>query len=176
MAAGAGRAARRLTPEPLSRQEFAPFGEVIETAGAERRLINDGTTVRFHDLARVDATAGGGVPLISVFRAQPRAVPLAVEVLEQHPLGSQAFVPLDPAPFLVVVGPPGPLPGAAELRAFVTDGRQGVNYARGVWHHPVIALDRESDFLVVDRGGPGDNLVEVRFAAGEAPAVVLAPA
>ena len=176
MGAGAEPAARRLTPEPLTRQEFAPFGEVIETAGAERRLINDGTTVRFHDLARVNVAVGGGFPLISVFRAQPRAVPLAVEVLEQHPLGSQAFVPLDPAPFLIVVGPAGPLPGAGELRAFVTDGRQGVNYARGVWHHPVIALDRESDFLVVDRGGPGDNLVEVRFGAGEIPALVLPPA
>ena len=167
--------ARRLTPVPLTRQEFAPFGEVIETAGAERRLINDGTTVRFHDLARVDAAAAGGWPLINVFRAQPLAVPLPVRVLEQHPLGSQAFIPLDPTPFLIVVAPQGPAPGSAELRAFVTDGGQGVNYARGVWHHPVIALDRESDFLVVDRGGPGDNLVEVRFSAGQEPAVVQRP-
>ena len=164
--------ARRITPVPLTRQEFAPFGEVIETAGAERRLINDGTTVRFHDLARVDVASAGGVPLINVFRAQPRAVPLPVRVLEQHPLGSQAFIPLDPASFLIVVAPAGPVPESAALRAFVTDGRQGVNYARGVWHHPVIALHRETDFLVVDRGGPGDNLVEVRFTADQAPPVV----
>jgi ureidoglycolate lyase len=84
-------------------------------------------------------------------------------------------LPLDPAPFLIVVAPAGPAPGSDALRAFVTDGRQGVNYARGVWHHPVIAIDRESDFLVVDRGGPGDNLVEVRFSADQAPAVVLPP-
>lgn len=168
--------ARRLTPVPLTRREFAPFGEVIETAGAERRLINDGTTVRFHDLARVDAAAGGGRPLINVFRAQPSPVPFPVRVLEHHPLGSQAFIPLDPTPFLIVAAPPGPLPDAGQLRAFVTDGRQGVNYARGVWHHPVIALDRESDFLVVDRGGPGDNLVEVRFTPADAPAIVQPPA
>ena len=167
---------RRLAPVPLTKRDFAPFGEVIETAGAERRVINDGSTVRFHDLARVDVATAGGFPLINVFRAQPRPLPLAVRVLEQHPLGSQAFVPLDPTPFLIVVGPAGPVPGPAELRAFVSDGRQGVNYARGVWHHPVIALDRECDFLVVDRGGPGDNLVEVRFAAERAPAVVERPA
>ena len=167
---------RRLAPILLTKRDFAPFGEVIEMEGAEQRVINDGSTVRFHDLARVDVAAAGGFPLINVFRAQPSPLPLAVRVLEHHPLGSQAFVPLDPTPFLIVVAPGGEAPRLAELRAFVTDGRQGVNYARSVWHHPVIALDRESDFLVVDRGGPGDNLVEVRFAADQAPAVVGRPA
>ena len=164
--------ARVMTPAPLTRREFAPFGEVIETDGAERRVINEGSTVRFHDLARVDVAAAGGYALINLFRAQPLPLPLAVRIMEQHPLGSQAFIPLHTAPFLIVVAPAGAAPGPAQLRAFVTDGRQGVNYARGVWHHPVIAMARETDFVVVDRGGPGDNLVEARFA-GDGPAVVL---
>ena len=167
--------ARRLAPVPLTQREFAPFGEVIETEGAERRLINDGTTVRFHDLARVDVAADGGFPLINVFRARPQALPLTIRLLEQHPLGSQAFIPLDAAQFLIVVAPAGAAPRPAELRAFVSDGRQGVNYGRGVWHHPVIAMTRETDFVVVDRGGPGDNLVEMPFGADGPPLVLEAP-
>ena len=164
--------ARHITPVPLTREEFAPFGEVLETDGAEQRTINAGSTVRFHDLARVDVAALGGYPLLNLFRAQPLPLPLTVRIMEQHPLGSQAFIPVDHAPFLVVVAPGTDAPRLAELCAFVTDGRQGVNYGRGVWHHPVIAMTRETDFVVVDRGGPGDNLVEVKFAAGD-PAVVL---
>ncbi len=161
-------AARQITPVPLTRDEFAPFGEVIETDGAEQRTINAGSTVRFHDLARVDAAAAGGYTLINVFRAQPLPLPLTVRIMEQHPLGSQAFIPLDRTPFLIVVAAAGPPPLAADLRAFVSDGRQGVNYAKGVWHHPVIAWRRPTDFLVVDRGGPGENLVEIRLTGDEA--------
>ena len=114
--------ARRITPVPLTRDEFAPFGQVIETHGAERRVINEGSTVRFHDLARVDVAAAGGYALINLFRAQPLPLPLAVRLMEQHPLGSQAFIPLHTAPFLIVVAPAGAAPGPAQLRAFVTDG------------------------------------------------------
>ncbi len=153
----------QLTVEALSRDAFAPFGDVIETGGAEHFAINDGNATRFHDLARVDVAAGGGHALINIFRARPLALPLALALMEKHPLGSQAFMPLVPAPFLVAVAPPGEAPAPEEVRVFLTDGRQGVNYAPGVWHHPLIALGRESDFLVVDRGGPGDNLVEYFF-------------
>ena len=83
--------------------------------------------------------------------------------LVPEPLTRAAF-----APFLIVVAPAGPAPRAADLRAFVTDGRQGVNYAKGVWHHPVIAWRRPTDFLVVDRGGPGDNLIEIRLDGRQA--------
>ena len=148
---------------------------MIETAGAEQRIINEGTTVRFHDLAAVDVADRGGRALVNVFRAQPLPLPLTVTMMEQHPLGSQAFIPLDRAPFLIVVAPAGPQPRASDLRAFVSDGRQGVNYAKGVWHHPVIASRRRTDFLVVDRGGPGDNLVEIRLT-GERPQLVEASA
>jgi len=145
---------------PLSRAAFQPFGDVIETEGAAHFAINNGAATRFHDLARVDVAPEGGHALVNIFRARALPMPLTIAMLEKHPLGSQAFMPLGAAPFLVVVAPPGEAVAPDGLRAFLTDGRQGVNYARGVWHHPVIALDCETDFLVVDRGGPGDNLVE----------------
>jgi ureidoglycolate lyase len=148
--------------ERLTREAFAPFGDVIELDGARHYPINEGTTERYHDLAKVDVMTQGGRPLINVFRAQPRTWPIAISMMERHPLGSQAFVPLSDAPYLIVVAPAGEL-DAAGLRAFSTHGWQGVNYAKGVWHHPLLALDRVSDFLVVDRGGDGPNCDEVQL-------------
>ncbi|MES2530751.1 MAG: ureidoglycolate lyase [Pseudomonadota bacterium] len=150
---------RILRPEPLTAAAFAPFGDVIELAGARQIPINAGTTTRFHDLATVDVLAAGGRTLINLFRALPRAEPVQLSLMERHPLGSQAFVPLADAPYLVVVaeddnGRPG------ELRAFISNGWQGVNYARNVWHHPLLALGEVRDFIVVDRGGEGVNLEE----------------
>ncbi len=156
-------AQRRLKPRLLTREAFAPFGDVIETEGSRHYTINDGTTERFHDLARVDVAAEAGRPLINIFRAQPLEMPLRIEMMERHPLSSQAFVPLSAAPFLVLVAPPGETVGPEDLVAFITNGKQGVNYHRGVWHHPVLALQPDSDFLVVDRGGEGANYDEVTF-------------
>ncbi len=156
-----------LPVEPLTRAAFAPFGDVIETDGARHFEINDGSTTRFHDLARVDVEAQRGHVLVNIFRARPLPMPLTIAMVEKHPLGSQAFVPLEAAPFLVVVAPPGETVAPADLRAFLAEAGQGVNYARGVWHHPVIALGRETDFLVIDRGGPGDNLAELFFGEGD---------
>ena len=99
-----------LPVEPLTRAAFAPFGDVIETAGARHYPINEGTTERFHDLARVDVAAEGGRPLINIFRTLPAPLPIRLRMMERHPLGSQAFVPLDGADFLVVVAPPGAAP------------------------------------------------------------------
>jgi ureidoglycolate lyase len=145
--------------EPLTRAAFAPFGEVIALEGARHFPINLGTTERYHDLAKIDVGDQGGRPLVNVFRGQPRTLPFEVTMMERHPLGSQAFIPLNEAPYLVVVAPAGELDAAA-LRAFVTRGWQGVNYAKGVWHHPLLVLDSVSDFIVIDRGGEGVNLHE----------------
>ncbi|MCA8170864.1 ureidoglycolate lyase [Burkholderia gladioli] len=150
---------KTLTIEALTRAAFAPFGDVIETEGARQIPINLGTTIRFHDLARVDVAEQGGHTLVNLFRGQPRALPFEVKMLERHPLGSQAFLPLSERPYLVVVAPAGEL-DPAQIRAFVSNGWQGVNYAKGVWHHPLIALGEVSDFVVVDRGGEGSNLNE----------------
>lgn len=145
--------------ELLTRDAFAPFGDVIELEGARHYPINGGTIMRFHDLAHVDVSDLGGRTLINVFRGEPRTLPFEIAMLERHPLGSQAFVPVTAQPYLVVVAPPGPLDPAA-VRAFVARADQGVNYAKGVWHHPLIALNEVCDFIVVDRGGNGSNLDE----------------
>jgi len=157
-------ATNTLAIEPLTRDAFAPFGDVIELAGAQQVPINLGTTIRFHDLARIDVADEGGRPLVNVFRGEPRALPFEVTMMERHPLGSQAFVPLAHRPYLIVVAPAGEL-APERIRAFVTRGWQGVNYAKGVWHHPLLALGDVSDFLVVDRGGAGLNLHEQNLPA-----------
>lgn len=148
---------REIEARPLTRAAFAPFGDVIATEGAHHFPINDGTTERYHDLARVQARGDDARVLVSIFRGQPFAPPVDLGPLERHPLGSQAFVPLNGRPYLVVVAPPGEALEVAALEAFLARGDQGVNYHAGVWHHPLIALEAVSDFLVVDRGGPGDN-------------------
>ena len=159
-----------LTPQPLTRASFAPFGDVIETQGCTPLAINDGFAERFHDLARLEVAAEGGRALVSIFRGQPRPSPLRLAVMERHPLASQAFFPLHDRDWLVVVAAgPDPVAGRA-LRAFRAGGRQGVQYGRNVWHHPLLVLVPDHEFLVVDRDGPGDNLEEVSFAT---PAVLV---
>jgi ureidoglycolate lyase len=155
----------RLVPEPLTREAFAPFGEVIEAGAGERRVINAGYAVRWHNLARVDVTAAGGAPVVNVFEAAPRPSPIAIGMMERHPLATQAFVPMeDRGWFIVVAAADAPLVPSA-LRAFHASGRQGVNYGRNVWHHPLLVAAPQR-FLVVDRDGPGDNLVEAELPAG----------
>jgi ureidoglycolate lyase len=146
--------ARWLAVEPLQPDTFAPFGAVIDTGRAgEHRTINEGFADRY-DLAQLDTGRHDGQAVLSVFRARPRALPLQLRLVERHRLGSQAFVPMQPQRFLVVVAAAGPAPDAAQLRCFMARPGQGVNYAAGTWHHPLIALDAGGDFLVVDRGGP----------------------
>ncbi len=154
---------RPLPVEPLSKAGFAPFGEVIEAEGALTRTINEGYALRRHGLAHVDVASGGGRPILSIFEATRRPFPLVIDMLERHPLGSQAFYPLSPDDWLVVVAEGVDAPDPATLRCFGASGRQGVNYARNVWHFPVLALAPRQDFLVVDRDGPGGNLEEVRL-------------
>jgi ureidoglycolate lyase len=146
-----------LQPTPLTATAFAPFGDVIEIEGRASRWINHGTCERFDDLAKVDVAGEGGRPLISLFRAAPRSLPLKLQSLERHPLSSQAFYPLQPQPFLIVVAAPGNGPVAPRVRAYVSSGRQGVNFRRNTWHHELLALHQTSLFLVIDRGGPGEN-------------------
>ena len=140
--------------EPLGAAAFAPFGDVIGVNEARRHFtINAGYAERYHDLAHIDVARGGGYPIVSIFRAQPRQFPLVLRTLERHPLGSQAFFPLSPQPFLVLVALGGDTPDLSSVRCFIASTGQGVNYAPGIWHHALIALDTPCDFLVIDRGG-----------------------
>lgn len=159
---------------PLTREAFEPFGDVIETEGAKHFTINNGNTERYHDLARVDVSpeVGHGRTLINIFAAQPLVYPLDVKMVERHPLGSQAFIPLEGRPYLVLVAEASDEPvNPAALRAFLAQGNQGVNYLKGTWHHPVLALNEAQNFLVVDRGGEGNNCDEFYF--GEDVEIVL---
>ena len=155
---------KKLAIEALSVERFAPFGDVISTDVAARHFpINGGTTERYHDLANLDAGLDGKL-IVSIFRGQPRELPFAVMMLERHPLGSQAFMPLVAQPYLVVVAPAGEAPEPDALRAFLARPGQGINYAPGVWHHPLLALNEICDFLVIDRSGPGNNCDEITLA------------
>lgn len=146
--------------ESLTREAFAAFGDVIEASDAVRHFpINEGTTERYHDLADIQLDARGRA-IVSIFRAQPRTLPFAITMLERHPLGSQAFMPLHGRPYLVAVAPRAETFSAGDVRVFLARGDQGVNYAAGVWHHPLLALGAVCDFLIVDRAGPGSNCDE----------------
>lgn len=148
--------------EPLTAEAFAPFGNLLDTAAAELRMINGGTTERFHALAMADTETDGGRTILSLFRGQPRAFPYLVDMMERHPLGSQAFFPVTQADWIAVVAPDaGGRPG--QPQAFRVPGHVGVQYARNVWHHPLIAVGEKSDFLVMDREGGGSNLEEVSY-------------
>ncbi len=159
---------RALHPLALTGAAFEPFGDVIETHGADNFPINQGTTVRFHDLAAIDVGAEDGRPMVNIFRGEPRIYPFRITMMERHPLSSQAFFPLDRRPYLVVVAPAGDAPRAEDLVAFMASGGQGVNYRRGVWHHPLLAVGERSDFLVIDGGGVAGDLDEVELAGGPA--------
>ena len=177
--AGADAARRWLAVTPLCAQAFAPFGEVIEFSGASEgidqatpRVINEGFALRCDSLARLALSAEGGQPRLSLFRAQPRELPLQLRRVERHRLGSQAFFPLQGQRYLVVVAPAGSAPGLApdgapdvepdlaKLRCFLAAPNQGVNYRPGTWHHPLLALDTVGDFLVIDRQGPDEDCDE----------------
>ena len=153
-----------LIPEPLTATAFAPYGTVIETQDSDSFMINNGTTQRFHRLAEVMLGKAGDRGIISIFRAQGLDMPLRVKLLERHPFGSQAFIPLKQNPFLIIVAEPGEIPEVDKIRAFIIDGSQGINYHSGVWHHPVLSCVPEDDFLVVDREGEGNNCDEYFFA------------
>lgn len=153
---------RQIPVEPLTQAAFAPFGTVIDRAGIAPRPMNAGKARRFHDLAQVAVAGVGGRVVIGAVEADPYTLPLRLSLVERHPLGAQAFIPLDAAPFLVVVCPDeGGTPGRP--RAFLTAPGQGVCYAPGTWHGVLTPLDRPQDFWVIDRDGPGVNLEEHRF-------------
>jgi ureidoglycolate lyase len=150
---------------PLTKAAFASFGEVIETEGSHHFPINSGSTERFHDLASIDVSEAGGRPIVSIFRAQPLRMPISVKMMERHLLASQAIIPSGTERFLVLVAPLGETVQPEQLRVFLTNGRQGVNYRRGVWHHPVLALKPDQDFIIIDREGEGHNCDEFFFEA-----------
>lgn len=151
-----------LVAQPLTSEAFAPYGDVIASMGPAMP-INQGKGQRFADLARVDVTAEAGRAAISRVLCQPEWLPVPLRLMERHPLGSQAFIPLNGQRYIVVVASAGAQPACKDLHAFLCAGDQGINYRRGTWHHPMIALDTPCEFVEFHRAGPGVNCDEVEL-------------
>lgn len=147
---------------PITPERFAPFGDVIAALPSHKEAMNAARFERFNDLANIDVdTSDGAHPAISIARARTAStMPYRIDLMERHPKGSQAFIPLSPFRFVVVVAPAGETVEANDLHAFVTNGSQGINYHKGVWHMPLIAFEAEQNFLIVDRAGGGRNYEE----------------
>jgi ureidoglycolate lyase len=146
-----------LRPEVLTRERFGPYGDVIETSRESSEAMNDARFERFDDLCRIDLIDDGQVA-VSIARCRtPTSLPLRLDRVERHPLGSQAFIPLTRCKMVIVVAPPEATVDASALRAFVTNGKQGINYHRGTWHMPLIAFEAGQEYLIIDRGGEDPN-------------------
>ena len=147
-----------VNPKPITKENFSKFGDVITTDDIKPLEINDGYAKRFDGIANLNTSKDNGETTICIFSALKRSFPMKIDMMEKHPLGSQAFVPMKETTFLVFVAPKGPKPNLNEVKAFIVPPGIGVNYNPGTWHFPLIATE-DMNFLVVDRKGSGENLV-----------------
>ena len=155
----------RISPIPLTVKAFADFGDVVEAIPKKMFSINKGTTNRFHDLASIDVERDGGRPMVNIFRGTTFSFLLTIRMMENHPLGSQFFMPLDPFDYLVAVAEAKSTVMPEDVLVFSCSHKQGVNFKPGVWHHPLLVLKEQQDFLVIDRAGEGVHLVEHDLAS-----------
>lgn len=155
---------RTLHLQPLTAEAFEPFGIVIELDDTEPLPINEGFTRKFADLLPLDCENEGGRVAMHFYKSTGRSLPLELNGMERHPLGSQAFWPLHNRPFVIVVAPPSEEMDESAIVGFITNGRQAIQYHRGTWHHYQISLGEDSEFIVLDREGPGNNCDEVQLA------------
>ena len=147
-----------INPKPITKENFSKFGDMISTNDIKPIEINNGYAKRFDGIANVDTSKDNGETIISIFSALKRSFPMKIDMMEKHPLGSQAFIPMKQTTFLVLVAPEGNKPDPNKIEAFIVPPQIGVNYNLGTWHFPLIATE-DMNFLVVDRKGSGDNLV-----------------
>ena len=147
-----------INPKPITKENFAKYGDVITTKDIKPLEINDGYAKRFDGIANLDTSIDGGETTICIFSALKRSFPMKIDMMEKHPLGSQAFIPMQETTFLVLVAPKGGKPNIDEIESFIVPPHIGINYNPGIWHFPLIST-KDMNFLVVDRKGSGDNLV-----------------
>jgi|TARA_B110000495_G_scaffold19178_1_gene13553 ureidoglycolate lyase len=147
-----------INPKPITKENFSKFGDMITTANIKPIEINDGYAKRFDGIANLNTSQDNGETIISIFSALKRTFPMKIDMMEKHPLGSQAFIPMKQTTFLVLVAPEGNKPDLNKIEAFIIPPEIGVNYNPGTWHFPLIATE-DMNFLVVDRKGSGDNLI-----------------
>ena len=147
-----------INPKHITKENFSKFGDMITTANIKPIEINDGYAKRFDGIANLNTSKDNGETTICIFSALKRSFPMKIDMMEKHPLGSQAFIPMKQTTFLVLVAPEGNKPDLNKIEAFIVPPGIGVNYNPGTWHFPLIATE-DMNFLVVDRKGSGDNLV-----------------
>lgn len=161
--------ADKLVVQPLSREAFAAYGDVIEFEGHDSYPINNGMADRYHALAQVELGGDDARAVISLVESRLFEMPRQVDHLEYHPHGSQAFIPLDSSGFIVVVCAAADRPDLSGLKAFVTNGRQGINYHAGTWHHVLLTPFEGMRFICVDRESPDDNCVDFHIPESDQP-------
>ena len=147
-----------IKPKPITKENFSKYGDVITTKDIKPLEINNGYAKRFDGIANLDTSTDNGETTICIFSALKRSFPMKIDMMEKHPLGSQAFIPMQETTFLVLVAPKADKPNIDEIESFIVPPNIGVNYKPGTWHFPLIST-LDMNFLVVDRKGTGDNLV-----------------
>ena len=149
-------------PTKINRKNFNPYGDLISSDDIDYIDINAGYAKRFDNLANIDTLNGGGKTIVSIFSALKRTFPMKIDMMEKHPLGSQAFIPMKETTFLSFVAPPGESPEISKIQSFIVPPKTGINYKPGIWHFPLISTE-DTNFLVIDRKGNGNNLVIHKF-------------
>ena len=151
-----------IKPIPITKDNFAQYGDLISSKNVVPIDINAGYAQRFDDLVSVNTSKNEGKTIISILSALKRNFPMKIDMMEKHPLGSQAFMPLKETTFLCFVAPPSNLPDINKIQSFVVPPQTGINYRPGVWHFPLISTE-DTNFLVIDRKGSGENLIIHKF-------------
>ena len=151
-----------IKPTKITKKNFAMYGDLISSNDVAPMEINSGFAKRFDDLANIDTSMDKGETIVSIFSAIKRTFPMKIDMMEKHPLGSQAFIPMKETTFLSFVAPQGELPEISKIESFIIPPKTGINYKPGVWHFPLISTE-DTNFIVIDRKGNGKNLVIHKF-------------
>ncbi len=151
-----------IKPKKITRKNFKKFGDLISTKKIKSININNGYAKRFDNLCKINTSYKKGNTIMSIFSAKKRSFPMKIDMMEKHPLGSQAFVPMSETNFLVFVAPKGKKPNIKKIESFLVPKQTGINYKPGIWHFPLISV-KNMNFLVIDRKGMGNNLVIYKF-------------
>jgi ureidoglycolate lyase len=151
-----------IKPKKITKENFAKFGDVISTQNIKPMDINNGYAKRFDNLADINTSNNNGTASMSIFSALKRSFPMKIDMMEKHPLGSQAFIPMKETNFISFVSPSGDKPNISKIESFVVSPGIGINYKPNIWHFPLISTEN-MNFLVVDRKGAGDNLIIYNF-------------
>jgi len=151
-----------IKPIKITRTNFAAYGDLISSDDIKPMDINAGYAKRFDNLANINTSKDGGKTIVSIFSALKRNFPMKIDMMEKHPLGSQAFIPMNETTFLCFVAPSGESPEIDKIQSFIIPPKTGINYKPGIWHFPLISTE-DTDFLVIDRKGNSENLVIHKF-------------